>query len=227
MRKFKYLNDEETYKEDAFLALGNQFESRNRFEKYYSQIESKNDRNEFLRVSAAYLFFVRNGNWKVDVPRSNELIDYFTNSFKLVALLGIIESLSSEKFEDFYQWLRKHDDFLPISDKTQLDSYYQDYKKDFGAIRKCKQFFVSLPESLQEELKQSINIDGKPLATIERFAEMLYQARSGFAHEVQSTTEFSGNHFGSFQGKRTHWKLRISRLLAAFEIGLLSHFKNQ
>lgn len=227
MDTLKYLNSETVFKDDAFLALCENFDSRRgRFEEYYSRISSDIKKDEFLRVSVAYLFFVKKGDWRVVVPRSDELIDYITNSFKLVALIAIIESLSTDKFEDFYQWLTKEDKF-PIIDQKQLGSLYNTYKEEYGSIRKCKRFFTSLPSDVRNDLLRCIQHDRKPLEKIEWFVDLLYQARSRFAHGVDASTEFSGNHLARYRRKHVVWNLPIGKLLKAFEIGLLNHFNNK
>ena len=64
MRKLKYLDNETIYKDDAYLALHERFDSQQQFEDYYSRLKSEIEKNEFLRVSVSYLFFVKNGDWK-------------------------------------------------------------------------------------------------------------------------------------------------------------------
>jgi hypothetical protein len=223
----KYLRDELTYKGDGFLAFRDRFGSRADFDAYYSQIGSDDAKDEFLRAATSYLFFVKNGNWIVDVPRSNPRISYFTNSFKLVATLGVIESLSSEKFEDFYDWLKKRPSVFPIEDPKQLNPLYSKYKTEFGAIRRCMGFFKRLPQRLQDTLLSCIKISGEHPKRIEKFVELLYRTRSGFAHEVKNAAELDGHHvYDVVNGKRVVWQLPIDTLLHAVEIGLLLHFNN-
>jgi len=107
------------------LCAAGSFLRKLKYELYYSQLQSDDDKNEFLRASVAYLFFVKHGDWEIRVPSSERVVDYVTNSFKLVALISIIESLSNERFVDFDQWLKKQSDVYPISDQGQLDSLFQ------------------------------------------------------------------------------------------------------
>ncbi len=225
MPNHKYLNNETIYKEDTYLAFKGRFATRQEYESFYAKIKNDDAKNNFLRVGTTYLFFVKNGDWEVNVPRSNRLVGYFTNSFKLVALMAIIESLSNEKYEDFFQWIMKDQSNFPIGDKHKLDVLYKNYKKDYGSIKKCKVFFASLSQPIQNELCHSVSLDGKPLVSIEHFANLLYRTRSSFAHEVGTTNIFSGNHFEKYNKKLVRWKLEINRLLEIFEIGVLSHFE--
>lgn len=225
MSNLKYLDNESVFKDDAYLAFKANFQTQREFVDFYDKLKNDEAKNNFLRAGTTYLFFVKNGDWKVDVPRSNSLIEYFTNSFKLVALMAIIESLSNEKFEDFYQWIKKEPSNFPIADKRELENLYKNYKNDYGSIKKCKAFFSSLSQPMQVELCKCVTLDGKPLQSIELFANLLYRVRSNFAHEVGTTTIFSGNHIAKYNNKVVCWKLKIDRLLEIFEIGVISFFR--
>lgn len=230
-KKFKYCEDE-VYKDDAYRALSSQFENYQNFETFYSSLNDLETKNEFLRVGSTYLFFVKNGDWHVNVPRSNPIIEYFTNSFKLVALLAIIESLSDKKNVDFFEWLSERDkekSLFPILDRSQLKKHYDEYKSEYGSIRRCKSFFANLSQPTKDKLRKSITINGKPVKTIEKVAEMIYKARSYFAHESNCTLEISNCwHFAKEGNKRIVWKqLSMEILQNSFEEGVLSHFKNK
>lgn len=229
-KKYKYCDDD-IYKNDAYQALSSQFENRLKFESFYSSLNDHETKEEFLRVGSSYLFFVKNGNWHVHVPRSNSLIDYFTNSFKLVALLAIIESLSDKKNVDFFCWLsektKDQKGLFPITDRSQLqDLYYDDYKLEYGSIRRCKSFFANLSLPMKEKLCTSIMIDGKPVQSIEKVAEKIYEVRSRFAHESDATLEISNILcFSTENNKKVLWKLPMQLLQSSFEEGIVAHFK--
>jgi hypothetical protein len=226
--KYKYLDDE-VYKEDAYAALSSQFKNEENFETFYASLKDEETKNEFLRVGSTYLFFVKNGDWHVNVSRSNPVIEYFTNSFKLVALLAIIESLSDKKHVDFFQWLSGNKKSLfPIADETQLQKLYDEDKSEYGSTRRCKSFFANLSTPTKGKLCNLITIDGEPVKTIEKVAEMIYKARSNFAHESSSTLEISnGFHFSKEKNKAIVWKrLSMEILQNSFEEGVIMHFKN-
>ncbi len=228
--KYKYCDDE-VFKDDAYRALSLQFENYQSFETFYSSLTDLETKDEFLRVGSTYLFFVKNGDWHVNVPRSDPVIEYFTNSFKLVAILAIIESLSNKQYVDFFQWLSGKDKkaLFPIADKSQLQKLYDEYKSEYGAIRRCKSFFSNLSQSTKDKLCNSININGKPAKTIEKVAELIYQARSDFAHESNSALEI-GNwfHYSKKKNEEILWKqLSMSYLQQVFEEGVVRHFKNK
>ena len=77
-RKYKYLDDQ-TFKNDTYEALSSQFQDLRQFEAFYSNLKDDKTKDNFLRVGTAYLFFVKCGDWHVNVVRSNQVIDYFTN----------------------------------------------------------------------------------------------------------------------------------------------------
>ena len=167
------------------------------------------------------------GDWNVNVPRSNSIIEYFTNSFKLVALLAIIESLSDKKYVDFFEWLSKKDKkgLFPVEDKTQLRKHYDEYKIEYGSIRRCKSFFANLSVPTKDKLRSTITINGEPVETIEKVAGMIYQARSNFAHESISTLEISNCWcFAKEKNKEVIWKLPMELLQSSFEEGVVAHF---
>jgi hypothetical protein len=228
-KKYKYCDDDD-YKDDAYRALSSQFENYQNFETFYSSLNDLEIKNEFLRVGSTYLFFVKNGDWHVNVPRSDSVIEYFTNSFKLVAMLAIIESLSNKKNVDFFEWLSKKDKrvLFPITDRPQLQKLYDEYKSEYGSIRRCKSFLANLSTPTKDKLRNSITINGKPVKTIEKVAEMIYKARSDFAHESNSTLEIGDwFHFSKEKNKEIVWKqLSMQLLQNSFEEGVVIHFKN-
>jgi hypothetical protein len=228
-KKYKYCDDND-YKDDACQALSSQFNNRQKFESFYSSLNDDKTKDEFLRVGSSYLFFVKNGDWHVhDVPRSNSLIEYFTNSFKLVALLAIIESLFEKKNIDFFEWLSEKDrkNAFPIRDRSQLRKLYDEYKREYGSIRRCKSFFANLSAPTQDKLCKSIIVDGAPASSIETVVTMIYKVRSCFAHESYATLEISNSMCFSIENnKRVAWNLPMQLLQSSFEEGVMAHFQS-
>ena len=118
--------DNDTYKTDTYDALSSQFKDRETFEKYYSHLNNDQVKDDFLRVGSSYLFFVKSGDWHVNVRRSAPVIDYFTNSFKLVSTLAIAEGLNNKNHIDFFQWLNKRENrhLFPIANEKDLQKHY-------------------------------------------------------------------------------------------------------
>jgi len=224
---YKYCDDD-VYKDDTYDSLSSQFDdNRQKFETFYSSLNDLETKNEFLRVGSTYLFFVKIGDWHVNVPRSNPVIEYFTNSFKLVAILAIIESLSDKEHIDFFEWLSEKDKkgLFPIEDKAQLRKHYNEYKIGYGSIRRCKSFFSNLSVPTKNKLRNAITINGEPVETIEKAAVMIYQARSNFAHESMSTLEISNCWcFSKEKNKEVIWKLPMKLLQSSFEEGVVAYF---
>lgn len=114
-KSLRFLAREPYMREYAASAMGSRFPDAVAFNAFYAALTDE-QKDEFLRVASSYLFLVKQGDWHVTVEGSNPVIDYFTNSFKLVSLFSLIESLSSEKHQDFYEWLGHiGGDIYPIS----------------------------------------------------------------------------------------------------------------
>lgn len=226
--KYKYCDDD-VYKNYAYRALSSQFENPQKFESFYSSLNDCKTKDEFLRVGSSYLFFVKNGDWHVDDPQSNPVIDYFTNSYKLVALFAIIESLFEKKNIDFFDWLSEKDqtNLFPIGNRSELRKLYDEYKREYGSIRRCKSFFANLSVPTQDKLRKSITIDGTPVRSIETVVTMIYKVRSNFAHEIDASLEISNFMCLSREkNKRIVWKLPMQLLQSCFEEGIMTHFKS-
>ncbi len=157
---------EKIFKPHAQAVFAGHLGGATEFETFYSGLKDE-EKDLFLGVASKYVFLVKHGDWHVDLEDCNPVIDYFTNSFKLVSLFSLIESLSSEKHEEFYDWLRKQeDDTFPIPDKPKLKSLYEKYKKTYGSIRRCVKFFEWLPLTRQAELRSGFKVRGVPVPEI-------------------------------------------------------------
>ena len=211
------------YAESVFVAkLGGQEE----FDSFYGQL-TDDEKDIFLGAAAKYVFLVRDGDWHVTRDDCNPVIDYLTNSFKLVSLFSLIESLSPEKHEDFYEWLRRQDDAtLPISDKAALKLLYEQYKQTYGSIRRCVRFFERMPAERQAELRSGFKVRGQPTSEIKAVAEFLYNLRSKFVHEGEFVLDIASMPVISrHKNADTLTEISIPCLLRAFEDGLLAYFR--
>jgi len=146
----------------AQAGLSSQFRDTADFDAFYSSLTDER-KDEFLRVGSLYLFLVKQGNWHVDVEDSNPVIDYLTNSFKLVSLFSLVESLGAEEHQDFFEWLADGaDDIYPIADKAALAQLHERYKATFGSIRRCTRFFERLPPQRQVKSARASRLMGLP-----------------------------------------------------------------
>jgi hypothetical protein len=196
------------------------------FETFYSVLKDE-DKDLFLGVASKYVFLVKHGDWHVDLKDCNPVIDYFTNSFKLVSLFSLIESLSSDKHEDFYDWLRKQENVtFPIADKHKLELLYETYKKTYGSIRRCVRFFERLPPDQQAELRAGFKVMDKPAPEIKAVAEFLYNLRSKFVHEGEFVLDIANIPVMSrHKNAVTLTSISIPKLLRMFEVGVLAYFR--
>lgn len=197
------------------------------FESFYGQLTDE-EKDLFLGASAKYIFLVRDGDWHVSRDDCNPVIEYLTNSFKLVSLFSLIESLSTEKHEDFYEWLRRRDDAtFSITDKAALKQLYEEYKQTYGSIRRCVKFFERLPAERQTELRSEFKIRDKPVPEIKAVAEFLYNLHSKFVHEGVFVLEVASVPVMSkHKNAETITEISLPRLRRAFEEGLLAYFRS-
>jgi hypothetical protein len=183
----RYIADEPKFKRYAYAALKSRFPDEPEFENFYTSLDTPELKDEFLHVAAFYLFLVKQGEWHVTIEGSAPVVDYLSTSFKVTALFALIESLSDEHHQDFYEWLysREAETTFPIGDLAALRKLYKDYKNSYGSIRRCVAFFSRLSPEHQQTLCSSIKKDKKPLASIKKVAEFLYKKRSEFVHEAR------------------------------------------
>jgi hypothetical protein len=224
----RYIKSEGHFKCYACEALSSQFADRLDFNQFYLSLHPDAVKDEFLRVASLYLFLVKRGDWYVNIQGSDPVVDYLTNSFKLVALFSLVESLSAERHVDFYEWLtmQDRDGSFPIADKRALSPLYREYKLAYGSIWRCVTFFDRLPSAHKEALCGAIKIKGKPLGSVRKVAEFLYNLRSKFVHEGQLALHISGSAVASVRAG-IDTQLSMDVLSEAFEQGVLAHFRSR
>lgn len=190
-RHLPYLRRASYMRDYAALAFESQFPGRIAFDVFYEGL-SDSEKDEFLRVGSTYLFLVKKGDWHVDVDGSNPVIDYLTNSFKLVSIFSLIESLSAEKHQDFYEWLSHAGEAIyPIKDKGALRKLHEQYKLTFGSIRRCVAFFEGLPAERRKQLQGTLVVKGERAKSVKEVAQFLYNLRSKFVHEGEFVLDIS------------------------------------
>ncbi len=225
-KDLRYLEAKDKFLEYAFLAVGQLFDSREDFNNYFNSIDGDDQQSLFLRTASFYLFLVKRGDWVVDIPGSDKILDYLTNTYKYVGIFSLIESLSNEKYIDFYQFIvrRKSEIPFPIKNKKALDPFYERYKADYGSIKKCVAFFRALSPARQNALISRLKGTDPSIESLSKF---LYELRSKFVHEAELIHHMSGGTSISFKGNETIvCKLSINDALKFFEEGLIEHFKN-
>jgi len=224
----RYLRNEAAFKIDAYAVLKSHFEDRRAFNFYYEAIP-KSNLNDFLRVCASYRYLAKHGDWKIKVRGYNPVIGYLTNSYKLIAVFSLIESLSDLGYLDFHQWLtaRSRKQSFPIDDRKALEKLYREYKANYGATRRCVSFFLNLPLEEQQRLCGSISINKKPTTEIKKLAEFLYNLRSSFVHKAEFAHELSGSIFVITKTGLVESKLTVAGIFRAFELGVIEHFRGE
>ena len=216
--------------EHSYEALKDNFKSKDDFISFFEAIESNNKKNLFLKTTSFYLFLAKNGDWFVDVENSDERIDYFTDTYKYIAIFSLIESLGDKEFLDFYQYLvrRKTKVNFPIQDKNKLEEWYRQYKLEYGSINSSVKFFKSLSEQSQNELVKNLEVKNNTEASIDNLSKYLYYLRSKFVHEAELIVNMSGRTtISRYNNKFVVCKLSLSELMKYFEEGLITYFTPQ
>jgi hypothetical protein len=226
-RKLRWLRRESFMREYAERAFKSQLRDGWEFDFFYESLDDV-DKDAFLGLASRYLFLVKDGDWHITEEGSCSVTDYFTNSFKLVALFSLIESLSTEPHQDFYEWLVKEGaSIYPIQSRRDLESLYERYKLTHGGIRRCVAFFERLTDQRQEELRGSIRLSGAPAESVKRVAQFLYNLRSKFVHECELVLDIASHPVLSKHKRKSKLiNLSIPRLLYAFEEGVIEYFLN-
>ena len=68
MPDLRYIQNKEKFLEYAYIALEDNFDSREDFDSFFYSIESDEEKNLFLKSASFYLFIVKRGEWKLNIP---------------------------------------------------------------------------------------------------------------------------------------------------------------
>ena len=213
----------------AYAALRDRFASHEEFDDFYASIEDGTKRNSFLRVSSFYRFLVKDGDWHVKIKGSVPVVNYITDTLKLVSIFSLVESLSEIDHLDLFQWISAQDPatIFPILTKKDLSVINDRYKEEHGSIRKCVAFFQNLPPERQKALCATIRIKNLPFDSIEKFAKHLYDLRSGFVHRGRFALELMpGMVWSKKSTKFIEAEIDIRDVAQLFEEGLLLWFRH-
>lgn len=222
----RYVKNEAAYLSIAESALADRFKTASDFHSFYEGISTLDRKNLLLRTTSFYYYLIKKGDWLVSAPDCDPVIDYFTNSYKIVGLFALIESLSDDSHEDFHAWLTNdaRAPMFPINSAEELSEFHSKYKATFGSIRRCVSFFGRLPPARQKELCGAVRMDHKPMASIKKLAEYLYDIRSKFVHQADLVLQMSGSTYHLGHKKLIHTQLTMPLLFSAFEEGLVAYF---
>lgn len=209
----------------ASAVLLQHFDSEEALKAFYWAIPTQAEREQFLLVCATYRYMVKEGDWVSTVNNESRVIDYLTNSNKLMAIFALIESLSNVKHVEFFDWLKLQGNF-PIESKKALNELHQKYKVEHGSIKKVVKFFERLSTDHQARLCGLLTKHRQPMENIKKLAQFLYDMRSKFAHECKLAVSIHSNNHIQYQGKDLVLvKITIADIMEAFELGLIAHFR--
>lgn len=225
----RYIQSETDFLQYATASLGPRFLSLDDFNRFYAFLPDDEAKNAFLRVSSFYLFLVKNGDWVNRRHDGKELVtDYLTNSYKLVGIFSLIESLADREHQDFYRWLCSNENGVyafPIESSRSLVLLFNKYNQRYGATNHCVAFFELLPPEGQHALMQSIHIRGKAVSSVKRAVQALYGLRSRFVHEANLLVHLSNQSvLSNLKGKMYSFDLKLAEFAGLFEEALIMHF---
>jgi uncharacterized protein YktA (UPF0223 family) len=246
MNDIRYLQAEEHFLRLAFQALKDHFKDKNELEQFYRSIKTEADKNLFLKISSFYLFLVKNCSITHDINGTAEKMEYIASTLKYIAIFSLIEGLYSNKeYIDFFRFLTKRSNQIqfPISEE-QLKNHYDNYKKQYGAIRRAVAFFKQIEDLYDSRLKGKVKflkddtrlplprsfplseIDKQQGLTIDEFAKFLYDIRSEFVHRANLILAISNGTFLSFKKRKRYLcQMNMDELMCVFEKGLLKFFE--
>lgn len=226
LKDHRYLDAKDKFLEYSFQALQDQFSTKDELISFFNTIGNDDQKNLFLKTASFYLFLVKNGDWWVDISGSDRRVNYFTDTYKYIAIFSLIESLQGKEFMDFYSFLvrRRTNVEFPINNKKELDQWYRKYKQEYGSIHQSVQFFESLSTQTKADLIKNLEVKNAE-ATIENLSKYLYNLRSKFVHEAELVANMSGiPTISRYGGKVVICKLSLRKLMIFFEEGLITYF---
>lgn len=225
----RYLEKKDHFLDLVFSVFEKYFNNdRKAFEKYFEAIPDDALKNLFLRIGSFYKYLVKDGKFTFSDQKLDFGMAYINESYKYMAIFSLIEALyEKDQYIDFYQYLVRKKTKLkyPIENRNELDSLYEDYKKEFGAIRNAIQFFERLDANTSQMLMRKLKIKDKE-ASIKELANALYYMRSEFVHAAKFILSFGKIITVSRVGKKLLINdLSLAGLEHIFEQGFLEHFK--
>jgi hypothetical protein len=223
LKDHRYLAAKDKFLEYSFQALQDQFDTKDQFISFFENIENDDRKNLFLKTASFYLFLVKSGNWLVNVPGSDNTVDYLTDTYKYIAIFSLIESLRDKVYMDFYSFLVRHKTNVefPINDQKELDQWYHKYKQEYGSVHQSLQFFESLSKQRKKDLRKDLKVKNAE----QNLSKHLYNLRSKFVHEAELVVNMSGRTTLNRYGKKfVTCKLSLRKLMEIFEEGLVTHF---
>ncbi|MHB8086670.1 MAG: hypothetical protein ACYDH2_00325 [Anaerolineaceae bacterium] len=224
-----YLKYEEFFLEEAWTVYELYFSNKDNFLFKYNEIDSLENRSEFLRVISRYHYLVKDLSYSSLKSHGLEL-EFVSVTHKFITIIALIESLYHEdKYIDFYEWLMRENSFSITKD--DLKNAYKNYKKEFGSRKSVIHFFSSLESDIISYIQESItllsiksdSINDK--TSIEDLSKLLYQIRSDFIHNAELVVELSEVSTLSKRNKKPYlFEISLSTFCKVFELGVLNFF---
>ncbi|PKN96795.1 MAG: hypothetical protein CVU43_18845 [Chloroflexi bacterium HGW-Chloroflexi-5] len=224
-----YLKHEEFFLEEAWAVYESYFLNKSDFIVKYNEINSLENKSEFLRVISRYHYLVKDLTYSSLKSHGLEL-DFVSATHKFITIIALIESLYHEaKHIDFYEWLMRGNTF-PLS-KEELKKEYKKYKDEFGSRKSIIHFFSSLDSDIITYIQESItllnfkNASLNDKSSIEQLSNLLYQIRSDFIHNAELVVELSDVSTIAKRNEKPYlFELSLLSFCKIFELGVLKFF---
>ncbi|WP_162588403.1 hypothetical protein [Variovorax sp. RA8] len=222
--EYKFQTRKEAFYFHLQHVLAHRFDTPEKLDEFYEAIPTNEEKFLLLSTCASYRYMVKDGDWVSKVNGIEQVVDYITDSHKLLTIFALIESLSNLKHVHFQQWL-KNEKKLPILDEKHLNKLNDEYLLTYGSIKKVVAFFERLSDDHQAKLCNLLTKQREPMDSIKRFAQFLYNMRSQFAHEGKLSVGLQNAPTIKFMGKDSILiEVKIEDVMEAFELGLISRF---
>lgn len=223
----RYLKNKNHFLKYAYIALRVYFTDKHDFDAFFNSIPTNESKEMFLKTSSTYLFLVKKGNFEFSDEILKGAQTYINDTYKYIGIFSLIESLYvGDKFVEFYDYLmdKKNKAYYPISSTDDLRKVFDNYKKDYGAVKNAVKFFNGLDKRDRYRIISKFEVENRK-SSVTDLAKLLYQIRSDFIHNAKLVLGFGDDiSIGRIGKKVVANRLHIRDLMIIFEHGLLRHF---
>jgi len=225
IKKLRYLTEKQKFLGFAFDVCQEYFDNVKDFDAFFNSIDSDDRKDKFLKIVSYYKFLIRDGKFYNEDPKFDKYIDCLDETYKYIALISLIESIYNQnEYKEFYEWIKMNPESVPfpITHLSDLEGYYEAYKKEHGVTQKVGKFFCSLDDQCKNIIKTKLKVKGKndflPLANY------FYKIRSEFVHNANLVLQFGKETTIAGDNAEIVSDLNLQDLKMFFEHGLLKHF---
>lgn len=195
IRDLRYITNEAIFLKYSYDVFSKYFLDKDSFLAFYNTINTKEEKNKFLKIASFYKFLIVDGEFLNTKDKNyDEYIDYLDLTYKYIAIFSFIEALYTEdEYKEFYDWLMKEARY-PIDNKKALEGLYTRYKQKYGSIKKAIKFFESLDDESKKHIQEKFEVykEGhRQSSTDADLAKLFYTIRNNFIHNADLVVQFN------------------------------------